>query len=148
MSERSDEKAQHAHMLETLRYGPDQIIVNPFDEQVWLAGYAIEGYVQQGLVDCCLTEAPCNYHAAIYEGDCPAPWVPALEWVQHWSGVHAAFMLRSTKAYHDRRGDLWERGDGDRWHYRGDALSSRTLDTLLRLNGPLTPVVIPPGERR
>lgn len=82
--------SQAERILQTLRYGPDQIIVNPFDEQVWLASFTTPRG-QRGLTDCCLTSAPCAYHEALYDGRCPAPWVPALQWVQHWSGVQAAF---------------------------------------------------------
>lgn len=46
--------------------------------------------------------------------------------------------------YRDRSGDLWELGSHDRWYRGGDALSSRSFDTLLRLNGPLTPAVSTP----
>lgn len=69
--------------LQTLRYGPDQIIINPEGEQVWLAGITWGDHVcQRGLTDCCLADSPCNYHAAIYEGRCPCPWVPALQWTR------------------------------------------------------------------
>lgn len=77
------------HTLQTLRYGPDQIIVNPFDELVWLAAFESGG--TSGITDCCLVAEPCNYHRAIADGDSPFPWIPTLEWVQHWPGVKARF---------------------------------------------------------
>lgn len=48
-------------LLSSLRWGPDQMIVNHFGESVWLK--KIEG--ESGITDCCLVAEPCEHHSAL-----------------------------------------------------------------------------------
>jgi hypothetical protein len=43
-------------ILEDLRWKPDQAIINPFGESVWLK--QMPGYI----TDCCFTDSPCVRH--------------------------------------------------------------------------------------
>lgn len=46
-------------ILEDLRWGPDQAIINHFGESVWLK--QMPGYI----TDCCDTDSPCERHAEL-----------------------------------------------------------------------------------
>ena len=48
-------------LLASLRWGPDQMIVNHFGESVWLR--KIED--GSGITDCCLVSEPCPDHAGL-----------------------------------------------------------------------------------
>lgn len=83
--------ADPSHVLQTLRWAPDQLHVEPIEEELtWLAAIVFSDG-RRAMTDCCLASAPCPYHAAIEAGESPCPWVPSLEFVQHWAGVRARF---------------------------------------------------------
>jgi len=49
-------------ILEDLRWGPDQAIINHEGESVWLK--QMPGYI----TDCCFTDSPCKNHTFTEEG--------------------------------------------------------------------------------
>jgi hypothetical protein len=48
-----------AELLKSLRWGPDQVVLNPFGERVWLKS------CPGGITDCCPADDPCEYHARL-----------------------------------------------------------------------------------
>ena len=58
-------KDEAAKLLDSLRWREDMVVVNDFDERVWLKPCLNEAGVRVGITDCCFANDPCERHKAM-----------------------------------------------------------------------------------
>ena len=55
------DKKEAEQLLASLRWHADMVVVNDFDETVWLKPLIVDGK-RIGITDCCFADNPCDYH--------------------------------------------------------------------------------------